>query len=184
MSKFPVHIDPGHGGADTGAEENGIVEANLNAELAERVRHNLAAAGFEVHVGPQHTHSGDKFPNHERVALANAENAVLLCMHENDGGGHYSRIEMMDNNPQSHTLAGFLKAEFETLLKGIVTEVQIITMHHGDRGSVLIEGARRSAVLLEPLFLDDPKHAAWLKVAVNREGLAKAITRAVVKLAA
>jgi len=180
---FKVHLDPGHGGEDQGEEANGLVEAELNRNLAFFLGQLLTQRGYEVSVGPQTAADGSKFPNSERVALANRTGSVLLVLHENGGGGSYSMIEYMADNPQSAGLAGFVQKRFQELFKDLVSDVRLNVLQRGERGGILLEGAKHSAVLLEPLFLDNPKHAAWAKDHNNRAALGTAIADALDDLA-
>jgi N-acetylmuramoyl-L-alanine amidase len=43
-----IVIDPGHGGSDTGAMHNGLVEKELNLDISKRLRAILIARGWEV----------------------------------------------------------------------------------------------------------------------------------------
>jgi N-acetylmuramoyl-L-alanine amidase len=41
-------IDPGHGGSDTGAQQNGLVEKDLTLDISQRLRTLLVARGWSV----------------------------------------------------------------------------------------------------------------------------------------
>lgn len=43
-----IVIDPGHGGADTGAAHNGLMEKNITFDIAQRLRSLLIAQGWQV----------------------------------------------------------------------------------------------------------------------------------------
>ncbi|HYZ15152.1 MAG TPA: N-acetylmuramoyl-L-alanine amidase [Candidatus Acidoferrum sp.] len=43
-----IVIDPGHGGADTGAAHNGLLEKNITFDIAQRLRALLLAQGWQV----------------------------------------------------------------------------------------------------------------------------------------
>ena len=43
-----IVIDPGHGGSDTGAEHNGLVEKDLTLDISQRLRSVLIAQGWQV----------------------------------------------------------------------------------------------------------------------------------------
>jgi N-acetylmuramoyl-L-alanine amidase len=70
-------LDPGHGGADTGAvnQQYGLVEKNLTLTIASRTADLLQAAGYTV----VPTRSSDvSLGNSERGAIANACGALVL----------------------------------------------------------------------------------------------------------
>ncbi|MBV8116407.1 MAG: N-acetylmuramoyl-L-alanine amidase, partial [Candidatus Eremiobacteraeota bacterium] len=50
-----IVIDPGHGGSDRGAIRNGLSEADVNLDMAKRLRAVLIARGWQV----QMTHTAD-----------------------------------------------------------------------------------------------------------------------------
>ena len=179
-----MHIDPGHGGEDPGACANGLVEAQLTGAMAHAVHEELSARGFSVSIGPQATPSGEKYPNRLRPAGANARGAVHLCLHYNAGGGRYGMVLFRRDNPQSARLAQGVAARMGALFGDLVTDVRVRMLEDGERGAALLEGVERSAVLLEPLFLDRRQHAAWLGVQANRRALAVAVAQAVEDLAA
>jgi N-acetylmuramoyl-L-alanine amidase len=80
-----VVIDPGHGGADTGARgPTGLAEKDIVLELAQAVASSLRAQGFEVVM----TRVGDTDPSlDDRAAIANAQsNAVFISLHVGSTG--------------------------------------------------------------------------------------------------
>ena len=80
-----VIIDPGHGGEDSGAVAQGVVEKSLNLDVGLRVAQLLRARG----VGVRLTREDDHFvPLETRVRLANAlPGAVFVSIHFNDASG-------------------------------------------------------------------------------------------------
>ena len=80
-----VVIDPGHGGGDSGAVSQGVVEKDLNLDVGRRVAQALAARGIKVRL----TREDDHFvPLPERVRIANAQpGAVFVSIHFNDASG-------------------------------------------------------------------------------------------------
>jgi len=76
-----IVIDAGHGGHDPGAHGNGINEAELTLDVAQRLQKLLDKAGVEVVM----TRDTDVFiPLEERTAIANREGADLfLSIHAN-----------------------------------------------------------------------------------------------------
>ncbi|HEY3885576.1 MAG TPA: N-acetylmuramoyl-L-alanine amidase [Vicinamibacterales bacterium] len=82
LSVSRIVIDAGHGGHDPGAQANGINEADLTLDVAQRVKALLAKQpGVEVIM----TRDSDVFiPLQERTAIANRDNADLfLSIHAN-----------------------------------------------------------------------------------------------------
>ncbi|MDR3462055.1 MAG: N-acetylmuramoyl-L-alanine amidase [Beijerinckiaceae bacterium] len=76
VSKAVIVLDPGHGGPDTGAMVNGVVEKTVALDFAQDLAKKLeTAGGFSVVM----TRASDLFiPLSERVRIARAANAALM----------------------------------------------------------------------------------------------------------
>lgn len=76
-----VVIDPGHGGKDPGAINNGIKEKDFNLDVAKRLASVLKSAGYTVHL----TRSNDKYVGlYERTDIARKHKADLfISLHAN-----------------------------------------------------------------------------------------------------
>lgn len=88
-----VILDPGHGGRDEGASHFGLLEKEINLDLAHRTAQRLRARGVNVIM----TRSDDAFiPLAERSAVANRHpNAIFVSIHVNavDGKPQVAGIE-------------------------------------------------------------------------------------------
>ncbi|YCA45922.1 N-acetylmuramoyl-L-alanine amidase [Bacillus sp. JZ8] len=82
-----IFIDPGHGGTDSGAASNGLLEKNLTWQIASAVRNMLINEYEDVYVLMSRT--GDQTISlTARTNAANAWNAdYYLSIHINAGGG-------------------------------------------------------------------------------------------------
>jgi N-acetylmuramoyl-L-alanine amidase len=111
----------------------------------------LTGLGYEVFL----ITSGTYKERHDWVNKHGIE--LYLACHLNAGGGSYSLVEhYYDAGPRTRKLAKMMSRSFCSHLgtaKGRVFEIE-----RGERGSVCLSGTRPSALLLEPLFLDDPAH--------------------------
>ncbi len=76
-----VCLDPGHGGSDTGALENGVAEKDVNLDIALRTKGLLEAKGYRVVM----TRVSDQAVSlAQRCAIANGSHAaVLVSIHNN-----------------------------------------------------------------------------------------------------
>lgn len=175
--KGPVLIDPGHGGADTGARgPGGLVEKDVNLLVAREVAARLKAAGVAV--------SLTRLDDHERSAVQRAEMAaaeravVLVSVHTNASarpGMRGTECYFKAGCPDSARLAG--------LIQRAVTEA----CGRPDRGRRAGSFAvlRRSpvpAVLVELAFISDPEEEALLSTGEFRRAAAGAITAAIREL--
>lgn len=86
VSGRTVIIDAGHGGTDPGASHYGLVEKDVNLDLANRTANLLRARGCTVVM----TRSSDTFvPLPERSAIANRHpNAAFVSIHCNAAPGY------------------------------------------------------------------------------------------------
>jgi N-acetylmuramoyl-L-alanine amidase len=93
---FPINgavdvvIDPGHGGQDSGAISQGVVEKDLNLDVGLRVAQVLRLAGWRVRL----TREEDRYvPLETRVEIANAlPGAIFVSIHFNDAQGQGSAV--------------------------------------------------------------------------------------------
>lgn len=81
--KIPlVAIDPGHGGVDGGSDRKGVLEKEVNLEIAKRLAKKLEDMGFEILMIRE---DNDTFiTKQERAEKANQANAdVYISIHQN-----------------------------------------------------------------------------------------------------
>ena len=101
---FVVALDPGHGGDESGAAANGVVERDSNLDMALRVGGFLKAAGVQVYytrtdggrspgiAGNGDTRSLTRDDLQARVIGANRAGAdVFVSLHSNGSGDPYMR---------------------------------------------------------------------------------------------
>lgn len=80
-----IFIDPGHGGSDTGAVANGIIEKDINLIVAKEVKSLLEVLGIEILM----SRTDDSYIGlSERCVMANNWEAnYFVSIHHNAGGG-------------------------------------------------------------------------------------------------
>ena len=90
LSGRTIVLDPGHGGADAGAEGSDLVEARLALDLARRIEGRLSAHGVSVVFTRTETTEGGS--DEERAAFANSCDADLVLSlhtdHSESGSAH------------------------------------------------------------------------------------------------
>lgn len=148
-SMTKIWIDAGHGGKDSGATGNGLVEKNWVLSVANQLQLELVKAGFEVGM----TRTNDTFYElSDRAKKANSFKADLfISIHFNAGGGKGFEDYIYTSTP-----AGTVEAQ-KIIHKNIIAKIT----KHGmrDRGmkranfAVLRETAM-DAILLEAGFCD------------------------------
>lgn len=195
MSKVLICLDPGHGGADTGAvnPQTKLREADVALDLAERVSGVL---GQYEGVAVTFTRDRKTSPSYpappeglrKRIAFANASGAdFFLSFHCNSGGGKgFESFIAVNASAFSKKAQAVLNEKILAYLKGYGIGA------HGDPAKVDSQSARgriavlrdtkMPAVLLENLFIDNPAEEKLLRDGKFLDGLAAAIAEALAAL--
>lgn len=92
MSK--IVIDPGHGGTDSGAIGNGIIEKDLNLKISKYIYERLKDLGLDVKItrNTDETLSPVERVNRVLNAYGNSSDVILLSNHINAGGGDGAEV--------------------------------------------------------------------------------------------
>ncbi len=80
-----IFIDPGHGGAESGAVGNGMLEKELNLYVSRKVKQHLSYNNIETKMSRE----DDSYVNlSDRTKMANSWGAdYFISIHHNSGGG-------------------------------------------------------------------------------------------------
>ncbi len=171
-----IVIDPGHGGSDRGAIRNGLSEADVNLDMAKRLRSVLIARGWQV----QMTHATDVdvyAPNDSardelqaRVDIANHAGArMFISIHSNSfiNSGPNGTTTYF-SKPIDVALADAIDQNLVPLLgtkdDGVIKARYYVTLH-----------ASMPAVLIETAFLSNPDDFSKLDSPGWRQKVAQGI---------
>ncbi|MBM7551687.1 N-acetylmuramoyl-L-alanine amidase [Thalassobacillus pellis] len=168
-----VAIDAGHGDHDPGAQANGLVEKEINLDVALRTQRYLEKAGIKVVM----TRTDDSFLKlNERIDYAVNRNAdTFVSIHSNaftpNAHGTETYYSTADLNP---------RAEASKMLATFIQERLVDALNTYDRGVKegpfrVIEHNPLPSVLLELGFVTNDSDAAKLGSSFYRERAAKAI---------
>ncbi|HEY0798191.1 MAG TPA: N-acetylmuramoyl-L-alanine amidase [Candidatus Baltobacteraceae bacterium] len=164
-----IVIDPGHGGSDTGAQQNGLVEKDLTHDISERLRTQLVARGWSVKL-TRDTDVDVFAPNdsaHDelqaRCDIANNLGArIFVSIHVNsftssDLNGTTTYYYKGQDLPLAQAIHRRLIAALTTQDDGVRKD-NFYVIHHTTMPAVLIETAFMSntsdaALLRSPAFL-------------------------------
>jgi N-acetylmuramoyl-L-alanine amidase len=171
-----IVLDPGHGGSDTGAMHNGVVEKEVTLDIALRLRSLLIARGWLVRM----THDTDRDvsgPNasdvaelQARVDAANTTGArMFVSIHANSSTSSVpSGTTSYYYKPQDRPLAAAIQARLVGLLgtkdDGVIRE-RFYVIHRTTMPAALIETA----------FLSNAADAARLRSPSFRQQIAVGI---------
>ena len=163
-----VCLDPGHGGSDTGALENGVAEKDVNLDIALRARPLLEAKGYRVILTRE---SDTAVSLARRCAIANTSGAsVLVSIHNN----------ARPPDVQGTTTYYFRGSEKGRALAVDVQREVVARIQRPDRGVrasrlYVVRNAAMPAALLEGVFLTDRAEAALIKDAGFRQRMAEGL---------
>jgi len=192
-----VIIDAGHGGQDSGAVHNGVLEKDLTLDVARRIEGFARVHGLRTML----TRSTDTFISlAARADTANRENdCVFVSIHFDDGNRAVATgvqtFYATRQQPKSlipswlpfiqPVLPQTVNFESQTLA-GLVQEAVVARTHAADRGTraeqfFVVANVRHPAVLVEGGFLSNNDDVAKLTKEEYRQELAAAITEGIVR---
>jgi N-acetylmuramoyl-L-alanine amidase len=167
-----VCLDPGHGGADSGANYNGVMEKVPNLDIALRARPILQSMGYAVKM----TRETDATVSlEERCRIANsARAAIFVSIHNNaylttsEGTETYCYYSSVDGR----RLATRIHAE-------VVKRIKLPDRGVKQAGFYVLKNTNMPAALLEGCFLTNPSEAKLLKDARFRQKIAEGVAAGV-----
>ena len=164
-----VVVDPGHGGRDPGElGRNGLREADVCWDLAERIAHRLARTGAHVRFSRTEAESPDVT---ERARRANALDAELfLSLHLNSNPR--PRATGASTYYFGGSRAGELLAES---IQGRLVALGLGDCRAHARSYSILKETRMPAVLVEPAFITSPDDESRLESADFRSAIADAV---------
>lgn len=178
-----VIIDAGHGGEDGGASsKSGIVEKDINLELAKTLKEKLEAQGVKVIMTRDedrllYDRNTDFKGRKKRLDMAarlniiqNTENCIFVSLHMNSfSDARYSGLQVWysDNNPDSRELADIIQNNIKSKLQ---PNNNRMTKSAGT-SIYLLEQSSCPSVLVECGFLSNIEEAERFKDSVYKNSL-------------
>jgi N-acetylmuramoyl-L-alanine amidase len=195
VRRIDVLLDPGHGGLDPGATgPNGMTEAEINLDVAQRTAQLLRARGVTVEL----TRDDDHFrtiADRAQLAVAIAPKA-FVSIHHNGGiaspvrGPIGSEVYHQVADDESRRLGGLVYESLEVEL-GALDAAWTRSARWGVRARTNSEGTdfygvlRRSAgvpaVLIEGAYMSSAQEAALLATDAFRDAEARAIATGIAR---
>lgn len=186
-----VVIDAGHGGKDSGAVRNGVMEKDLTLDVALRLQRKLQSSALATIM----TRSGDEFISLAgRAAAANRENdCIFVSIHFDEGSRaaatgvqtFYAAHQIQNSSwptwlPFLHSISGDAPNLKSQSLAGFVQESLVAKTQAFNRGTkaeqfYVVSNVRHPAVLIEGGFLTNADEINRLGTEAYREQLAAAI---------
>jgi N-acetylmuramoyl-L-alanine amidase CwlD len=171
-----IVIDPGHGGADDGSMHDGLVEKDLNLDIAKRLRDILVSRGWQVimtrtddqDVGNVGDSDADMLQARDDIANQNGAR-LFVSVHGNafvNSGPHGATVYYY--KPSDLALAqavdARIGAEMQLKNDGIVKD-KLYVIHHAEMPATLVETA----------YLTNPDDRMLLQSPQWRQQMAQAI---------
>ncbi len=169
-------LDPGHGGPDRGVEANGLVEADIVADIANRVEGRLAATGVRVWLtrGPGLDHVVDE---RSRATFANATNADLVlslhCESHPSPRANGAATFYFGRNEQMGSALGAMAASL--VQREIAARTDLVDCRTSPKTWDLLRYTRMPAIRVEAGYLTNPHDAARLGDPAFRDAVAESI---------
>ncbi|PRZ12357.1 N-acetylmuramoyl-L-alanine amidase [Laceyella sediminis] len=185
-----IIIDPGHGGPDSGATGFGLREADVSLLLAELVgdyfgKYPDAVVSFTRNRNTSSSYPGPPEGLYKRIKYANSKNADLfLSLHCNSGGGSGFESYIAKGAPaKTQRIQKAINESVLGYLKGYRIGPHGNAAKNDTQGAhsriAVLRDTRMSAVLLECLFIDNPRENKLLRDQRFLDGLARVIVKGV-----
>ena len=170
-----IIIDPGHGGIDSGANHNQILEKNINLSIAKKLAKKLRDSNIKVKM----TRTEDKLYQNDRqqdlknrIKIANNSQAnLLISIHVNSfpssksfgGETYYS-----EGSKEGKKLASAIQEQLIKIQPENYRSIKTAPYY-------VLEESNITAVLVEVGFISNPKDRKRITNHKNQEKIAKAI---------
>ncbi len=168
-----VIIDAGHGGEDSGAVDNGLLEKDINLDIALKLRDFLTSAGYTVvmtretdvsiYDSSASTVREKKVSDlHNRLSIINSsDNNILISIHQNkfEQSQYYgAQIFYSGNNSESAVLAESIRLS----VTGLLQPDNNRELKEADDTIYILDNATVPAVIVECGFLSNYDEAMKL----------------------
>lgn len=121
MNNKKIVIDAGHGGNDSGAVGNGIIEKELNLKISEYIYNRLKDLGLDVKMTRTYDETITPTERVNRVlnAFGNSNDVIVLSNHINAGGGDGAEViyALRSNNTLPNLILTELSNEGQNIRK-------------------------------------------------------------------
>lgn len=192
LSSLPtIIIDAGHGGEDGGAQEGGVLEKDINLEIARKTADILRLSGYavkEVRKEDISVYSDDADTLREkkvsdlnnRVKLFNErDNQLVVSIHQNkfdNSKYHGTQIFYSQNAPESADLAKAIQTSVVLLLQNDNTR----EIKPGGKDIFILKNTTVPAVIVECGFISNREELQRLTDEMYQKEIAYAIVMGVI----
>ncbi|MBO1580066.1 N-acetylmuramoyl-L-alanine amidase [Bacillus sp. XF8] len=170
-------IDAGHGGYDSGAVGNGLVEKNLTLQIARRVR-DILLANYTINI--KMIRDSDVFiALSERANIANSFGAdFFISFHINSGGGTGFESYIYNGLSDSSSVAA-KQQKMHAAVNPVLTKYGLRDRGAKKANYAVLRETAMDAILTETAFIDTTFDANLLKNPQFIEDLCQAYARGI-----
>ena len=175
-----IVVDPGHGGIDSGANHDNVLEKEINLDIAKKLAQLLADNNIKVIL----TRNSDQLYNNDRqedlrhrVEVANSSNAdLLISIHVNSfpssksfgGETYYS-----EGSKEGKKLASAIQEQLIKIQPKNYRTIKTAPYY-------VLEESNITAVLIEVGFISNPQDRKRITNSQEQEKIAEAITTGII----
>lgn len=174
--KNVVVVDPGHGGDAPGTSGNGLVEKDVNLDIALRLNQLFEA---NPDVKAYFTRLEDVNPSFDdRTNMSNEVGDMFISIHQNASGKGEpgpNGTEVYYLNPNTTDRGLTSKAMAEILQKNLLQRLNTLDRKIKTSNLIVLRNNKMPAVLCEVGFLSNPSEAARINTPEFRQQAAQAI---------
>lgn len=170
-----IFIDPGHGGSDSGAIGNGLLEKDLTLAISLRIRSLL---GNYENVQVSMSRVDDRTVSlRQRTEMANSWGAdYFISVHINAGGGKGYEDFI-------HPASSARSSQYQTVMHNeIMKEIELVDRGMKQGNFNVLRESNMPSILTENGFIDSPSDAVKLKQAAFINAIAKGHVNGLVKI--
>lgn len=178
-----IVIDPGHGGTDSGAVGNDIIEKNLTLEISKYMKERFESLGIPVAMTRESdlTLSSDNRPGVVLNKFGNGKDVIVISNHINAGGGEGAEViyALRNTDKLSSKILKELENSGQVVRKNYQRRLPSNTSK--DYYYIIRNTPNNESIIVEYGFLDNNRDAERLKN--NYKKYAEAVVKAVAEYA-
>ena len=170
---YKVFIDPGHGGVDNGAVQNGVLEDEINLQISKKIEAKLKAKGVEVKM----SRNDDTYLSlTERTRMANNLGSdIFVSIHQNSATSSSAKgIETYYYSPRQDSKELATDIQADLIQSTNATNRGVKTANYA-----VIKTAQMSSSLVECGFISNPTEAQNLSSSSYQDKVAEGIVNGI-----
>ena len=170
---YKVFIDPGHGGYDNGAVQNGVLEDEINLQISQKIEAKLKAKGVQVKMS---RYDDSYLSLTERTTMANSWGSdIFVSIHQNSAtssSGNGIETYYYSTRQDSKELASEIQED-------LIKSTNAVNRGIKTANYAVIRTASMSSNLVECGFVSNPTEAKNLSSSSYQDKIAEGIVNGI-----